>query len=64
MAEDKGTPVRRWYASYTPDGSLWCESSDPAEVLERSRGRGCTYAVIVTYERHVREPWDPEADDE
>jgi hypothetical protein len=27
----------RWWRAVGPDGKLWCESSDEAEVRERSR---------------------------
>lgn len=49
--------VRVWYESHTPDGKLWCGSSDPDEVVRLSRGRACTFRKIVTYEQDEIQPW-------
>lgn len=51
--------VRRWYRSSLPGGGIWCESSDPDEVVRMSVGHGCTYVQFVTYEETRREAWAP-----
>jgi hypothetical protein len=43
--------VRTWYRSLlAEDHSLWCESSDPAEVLQLSKGREVILEKHETYE--------------
>jgi hypothetical protein len=48
---------KTWYRSLTPDGGLWCESSNPAEVREMTTGDGYTFQKldVVT----VRTGWRP-----
>lgn len=48
-----------WYESYTPDGKVWCGSSDPDEVVRRSAGRECTYWKLVTKLETSFEVWTP-----
>lgn len=48
----------RWYRSLTPDGKVWCESSNAAEVLERSYGEGFTFQVLVCTVTESWEPWE------
>jgi hypothetical protein len=48
--------MQRWYRSVTPDGVVWCESRNVAEVRERSRGRGCTFEVMEI--RQWSTPWE------
>lgn len=50
-------PHSTWYRSLTPDGKLWCESSDPQEVIERSEGKGCTFQIHRV--RLISEGWEP-----
>jgi hypothetical protein len=54
--------VSRWYRSLLPDGSLWCETSDPDECVRMSEGRECTFQVleVVQIDRPWRE-WVPDA---
>ena len=58
----RGRPVRRWYEARFEDGSLWCGSSDAAEVLESAdavdSGEPLEFSVVVTYEYESREAWD------
>src|SRR5690606_34033062 len=37
--------IKTWYRSLKPDGSLWCESSSPQEVLEQSDS-DCTFQKL------------------
>jgi len=46
-----------WYRSITPDGKLWCESSDPKEVIKRSKGKECTFQIFRI--RLVSDGWEP-----
>lgn len=51
---------KTWYRSYTPDGKVWCESSDPAEVVERSEGLGCLFErQVIELVTNPWEPWEP-----
>jgi hypothetical protein len=43
-----------WYRSLLPDGSVWCESSDPDEVLD-SETPGLTFQKKEVYK--VSEGW-------
>jgi hypothetical protein len=47
------------YWSRTPDGKLWCESSDADEVVRLSVGHGCTYGKTAVYLESRQEPWAP-----
>jgi hypothetical protein len=49
--------VRTYYRSLTPDGIVWCESSNPAEVRRRSEDKDCTFEKISFYE--VTAGWEP-----
>ena len=43
--------VRSWYRSLIVGSrQLWCESSDPQEVLEMSKGREVVFEKFETYE--------------
>jgi hypothetical protein len=47
-----------WFRSLTPDGRLWCESSDPEEVAEpHPDGIPLTYQKMTI--RKVSEGWVP-----
>lgn len=47
-----------WYRALSPDGELWCESSDPQEVAKSVAGRkGYTLQRLPSY--LVRTPWEP-----
>lgn len=50
LMADHGRLTRSYYRSITPDGELWCESSDPEEVREMSEGKECTFQVANVYE--------------
>ena len=52
-------PIRTYYSSYTPDGKLWCQTRDPEEVRERSKGKDCTFERYDVYERGVTSAWVP-----
>lgn len=45
-----------WYRSLTPDGKVWCESSDPNDVVARSAGKVCRFEKLTTY--FVRGDWE------
>lgn len=49
--------VRTYYRSITPDGTLWCESRDLREVIERSEGLNCTFETMRVYE--TTDGWEP-----
>lgn len=49
--------VRTWYRSLLPDGTIWCESSNGREVLERSEGVEARYERRVIAE--VSGMWEP-----
>lgn len=51
-----------WYRSLTPDGKVWCESSDPDEVMQQSVGMRCVFQrlEVVQTTRPWRE-WTPDA---
>lgn len=42
--------IKTWYRSILSDGTLWCESSDPGEVIRMSEGYECIFQKIVFYE--------------
>lgn len=49
--------MKRWYRSLTPEGKLWCESSDPDEVARMTpRGEGYTFWVCEA--QVVYSPWE------
>lgn len=52
--------VRSWYRSVTPDGTLWCEASDPHEVLDRTNpDEPLAYQRYDVYEITAGwQPWD------
>lgn len=54
--------TRTWYRSVLPDGTVWCETSDPAEVVDRSGGHaGMRYQKHETFEVSAGwRPWKPE----
>lgn len=48
---------RTWYRALSPDGSLWCETSNPREVAESIEGKdGFTLQQLKCY--IVRTPWE------
>lgn len=48
---------RAWYRALSADGSLWCETSNPDEVVESVAGRdGFVLERLPTY--IVRTPWE------
>lgn len=48
-----------WYRSILENGTLWCESSDPEEVIKMSKGiSSIRYEKIVTYNHTELESWD------
>jgi len=49
-----------WYRSLTPDGKLWCESSNLDEVLRMSVGKNCTYQRQIN--ELVTHPWEEWSD--
>lgn len=50
-------PKKTWYRSLYGNGRVWCESSDPDEVREMSKGKDCTFERYDIYE--VTERWQP-----
>lgn len=49
---------RHWYRALGPDGSLWCETSNPREAAESVDGcDGYTLQRLPLY--LVRTPWEP-----
>ena len=56
--------VGTWYRSTLPDGTVWVESTDPDEVVMRSKGRECTFqqSDMIRYSTPYRE-WAPDASD-
>jgi hypothetical protein len=47
-----------WYRSLTPDGRVWCESSDPEEVKQpHPKGVELTFQKMEV--RKVSEGWIP-----
>lgn len=38
-----------WYRSILRDGSLWCETSNPKEVVKMSEGKDVIFQKLVTY---------------
>ena len=57
-----GRVVGRWYRSLLPDGSLWCETSDPQECLIQSDGHNCTFEMFETVQFDGPwKAWDPNA---
>lgn len=52
-------PYRTWYRSLTPDGAVWCESTDPDEVVRMSAGRkGLRYEKSVVELVTTESDWD------
>lgn len=53
--------IRTYYASYTPDGKIWCSTRNPYEVVGRSQHiEGITYTIIEYYEVTDGDlPWTP-----
>lgn len=48
---------RTWYRALGPDGSLWCETSNPREAADSTRGEdGYTLQRLPLY--LVRTPWE------
>lgn len=46
--------IKTWYRATKPDGSVWCESSDPQEVLDRSDS-DCSFQKLDIVQ--VTGPW-------
>ena len=56
MTEVMRKHVRTYYHSLTPDGKVWCESSDPLEVRRMTHPTlPLTYEKFLTYE--VSDGW-------
>lgn len=51
--------VKTWYRSLKPDGSLWCESSNPQEVLEQSDSDCAFQKLEIIQVTGQWEPWHP-----
>lgn len=47
----------RVYYRSTIKGAVWCESSNPVEVINRSRDFECEYEKIEYYE--ITSGWEP-----
>lgn len=47
---------RTWYRSQTPDGNVWAESSDPADML-RPGPDGVELTYLVSTVHLVTTPW-------
>lgn len=49
-----------WYRSCNPDGTVWCETSDPGEVVRMSAGLDVTYWRLDGADlRYPWRPWEP-----
>lgn len=47
-----------WYRSILPDGTLWCESSNAAEVVSMSEGKDVKFERMEVHIVHGDwEPW-------
>lgn len=55
-------PLRVYYASYTPDGKLWCANRNPHEVVGMSNHiPGITYTKLEYFEvTNGDQPWTPD----
>lgn len=51
-----------WYSSVLKkDGTVWCEASNPQEVVKMSEGKEVSFRKLVVYYDHDGwEPWEPE----
>lgn len=57
-----GNPLRVYYASYTPDGKVWCDGRSPHEVVGMSNHiPGVTYTKLEYFEvTNGDKPWTPD----
>ncbi len=69
IAEALGQPPavehREWdgthYRSIRPDGTMWCESKNPREVIESAEGEGWQFERLDYYRVTAGwQPWTPE----
>lgn len=54
-------PIGIYYASYTPDGKVWCSGKNPFEVIGLSKHiEGVRYTILEYYEgTDGDQPWAP-----
>lgn len=65
LDDAKVEPGRTWYRALRPDGSLWCETSDPREAAASVAGlegytlqQSKTYIVTTLWESWTATPGD------